>query len=336
MTTSTFETQRPSSLPGAVASIPVRHAIKRIQYDRYGGPDLMKLETFELRAPGKNEVAIKVHFAAINPIDWKVRNGALKMVTGKKFPRTMGSDFSGTVTAIGPGVSRVKVGDAVFGLVPIKDGGAIGEAVIVPETFLARKPNSISFEEAACLATPGITAWNGLADKAGLISGKQIFINGCTGAVGESAVQIARMLSATVSGTCSAEAMQRARELGVQTVFDYRKADFSKISNRYDVVYDTAGTMTVAVGLGLLRKGGVYLDINPTPAKFIRALFNRHLKPIICTARADILDNLARAAGEGALKLPVAEVVRLPDAIALVTALESGRKLGGKGLVSMA
>ncbi|QND56165.1 NAD(P)-dependent alcohol dehydrogenase [Mesorhizobium huakuii] len=310
--------------------------MKRIQYDRYGGPDLMKLENFELRAPGKSEVAVKVHFAAINPIDWKVRNGALKMVTGKTFPRALGSDFSGTVTSVGPGVSRVKVGDAVFGLAPIKDGGAIGEAVIVPETFLAKMPNSISFEEAACLATPGITAWNGLVDKAQLTAGKHVLINGSTGAVGESAVQIARMLGATVSGSCSAEAMQRARDLGVQTVFDYRKTDLSKISNRYDVVYDTAGTMTVAVGLGLLRKRGFYLDINPTPAKFIRALFNRHLKPIICTARADILDNLARAAGKGALKLPVVEIVRLQDAIALVTALESGRRLGGKGLVSMA
>ncbi|WP_214474495.1 NAD(P)-dependent alcohol dehydrogenase [Mesorhizobium sp. dw_380] len=310
--------------------------MKRVQYDRYGGPELMKLETFELRAPGNSEVAVKVNFAAINPIDWKVRNGALKMVTGKTFPRALGSDFSGTVTSVGPGVSRVKIGDAVFGLAPIKDGGAISEAVTVPESFLAKKPNSISFEEAACLATPGITAWNGLIDKAKLTAGKHVFINGCTGAVGESAVQIARMLGATVSGSCSAEAMQRARDLGVQTVFDYRKTDLSKISNRFDVVYDTAGTMTVSVGLGLLRKGGVYLDIDPTPAKFIRALFNRHLKPIICTARADVLDNLAHAAGEGALRLPVAEVVRLQDAIPLVTALESGRKLGGKGLVSMA
>ncbi|WP_095204232.1 NAD(P)-dependent alcohol dehydrogenase [Mesorhizobium carmichaelinearum] len=310
--------------------------MKRIQYDRYGGPDLMKLENFELRAPSKSEVAVKVHFAAINPIDWKVRNGALKMVTGKTFPRALGSDFSGTVTSVGPGVSRIKVGDAVFGLTPIKNGGAIGEAVVVPETFVAKKPNSISFEEAACLATPGITAWNGLVDKAGLTSGKHVFINGCTGAVGESAVQIARMLGAVVSGSCSADAMQRARDLGVQAVFDYRNTDLSKIGSRYDVVYDTAGTMTVAIGLSMLRKGGFYLDINPTPVKFIRALFNRHLKPIICTARADILDNLARAAGEGALKLPVVEIVRLQDAIALVTALESGRRLGGKGLVSMA
>jgi len=295
----------------------------------------MKLEDFALRTPGKGEVAVKVGFAAINPIDWKVRNGALKMVTGKKFPRALGIDFSGTVISVGPSVTRFNVGDAVFGLAQIKDGGAIGEAVVAPQTFLAKKPASVSFEEAACLGTPGVTAWNGLVDKASLRAGAQVFINGCTGAVGESAVQLAQMLGATVSGSCSAQAIQRAKDMGVHRVFDYRTTDLSKISDRFDVVYDTAGTMAVATGLGLLRKDGVFLDINPTPAKFIRAVFNRHLKPIVCTARADILDGLARAAGEGALKLPVAEVVPLKDAIPLVIAIEKGRKLNGKGLVAM-
>ena len=309
--------------------------MKRIQYHRYGGPETMKLEDFELRTPGKGEVAVKVNFASINPIDWKVRNGALKMVTGKTFPRALGSDFSGTVIAVGPGVTRVKVGDAVFGLAQIKEGGAIGEAVIAPETFLAKKPDSISFEEAACLGTPGVTAWNGLVGKAGLKRGQRLFINGCSGSVGESAVQIACMLGATVSGSCSADSAQRARDLGVETVFDYRTTDLSKLGERYDVVYDTSATMEVAVGLGLLRKGGVFLDINPTPIKFIRALFNRRLKPIVCTARADILDGLARAAGEGKLKLQIAKIVPLKDAIPLVTALEQGRKLNGKGLVSI-
>jgi len=101
------------------------------------------------------------------------------------------------------------------------------------------------------------------------------------------------------------------------------------------VVYDTAGTMATAVGLGLLRDGGVFLDINPTPGKFIRAIFNRRLKPIVCTPRADILDALAHAAEERKLRLPVAEVVPLGGAIRLISELEAGRKLAGKGLVAM-
>ncbi|CAN7321231.1 NAD(P)-dependent alcohol dehydrogenase [Rhizobium ruizarguesonis] len=309
--------------------------MKRIQYHRYGGPETMQLEDFELRTPGKGEVAIKVAFAAINPIDWKVRNGHLKMVTGKTFPRALGSDFSGTVMSVGAGVTRFKAGDAVFGSVQIKDGGALGEAVIAPETFIAKKPADVSFEEAACLGTPGITAWNGLVDKAQVKAGDHVFINGCTGAVGESAVQIARMFGANVSGAASAQQMRRAEQMGVHPVVDYRTTDLSRFKERFDAVYDTAGTMTVATGLGLLRNGGVFLDINPTPGKFIRALFNRRLKPIVCTARADILDGLAKAAGEGRLRLPIAEVVPLQEAIALVSALEQGRKLNGKVVVAM-
>ncbi|MFK4530003.1 D-arabinose 1-dehydrogenase-like Zn-dependent alcohol dehydrogenase [Bradyrhizobium japonicum] len=183
--------------------------MKRIQYYSYGGPETMKLEAFELKAPGTGEVAVKVEFAAINPIDWKVRNGYLKMVTGKKFPRAMGSDFSGIVTAVGAGVTCFKIGDPVFGMAQIKHGGALGEAVIAPQTFVARSPDSVSFEDAACLATPGVTAWNGLVDKAALKSGSQVFVNGCTGAVGEATVQLAKMFGATVAGTCSAQAMQR-------------------------------------------------------------------------------------------------------------------------------
>jgi len=309
--------------------------MKRIQYDKYGGPELMRLEDFELTTPDHGEVAVKVAFAAINPIDWRVRNGQLKMVTGKTFPRAMGSDFSGTVIAVGAGVTRFKPGDAVFGLARIKEGGAFGQAVVTNETFLARKPDGVSFEDAACLGTPGVTAWNGLIDKAKLTAAKYVFINGCTGSVGEAAVRIARMLGATVAGSCSAEDMERARSLDVQTVFDYRTTDLSRVGERFDVVYDTSATMATAVGLGLLRKDGVFLDIDPTPAKFIRSLFNRRLKPIVCTPRSDVLDGLARAAKEGKLRLPVAEIVPLSEAIPLIAALEAGRKLAGKGLVAM-
>jgi len=125
--------------------------MKRIQYHEYGGPETMLLEDFELETPGNGQVAVKVRFAAINPIDWKVRSGQLKMMTGKAFPRAMGSDFSGTVISVGPGVTRFKPGDAVFGLARIKESGALGSAVVTNESFMAHKPGTLSFEDAACL-----------------------------------------------------------------------------------------------------------------------------------------------------------------------------------------
>ncbi|MCO5396600.1 NAD(P)-dependent alcohol dehydrogenase [Ralstonia soli] len=309
--------------------------MQRIQYDKYGGPELMRLENFTLAEPGKGEVAVKVKFAAINPIDWKLRSGYLKMITGKVFPRAMGSDFSGVVISVGPGVVRFKPGDAVFGLARLKESGALGQAVVTNDTFLAKKPDNISFEDAACLGTPGVTAWNGLLDKAKLAAGKRVFVNGCTGAVGEATVQLAQMLGATVAGSCSAGAMEKARSLGVEAVFDYRTTDLSKLGMRFDAVYDTAATMTTEMGFRLLSPGGVFLDIDPTPGKFIRSIFNHRLKPIVCTPRADILDGLARAAREGKLRLPVAKTAPLSEAIRLITALEGGKTLGGKGLVAM-
>lgn len=309
--------------------------MKRIQYHRYGGPELMRLEDFELAAPGTGEVAVRVRFAAINPIDWKLRAGQMKIVTGKTFPRAMGMDFSGTVTAVGPGVVRLKVGDAVFGMARFKESGALGEAVVTKEAFLAKKPDTISFEDAACLATPGVTAWNGLIDKAKLRAGQSVFINGCAGAVGQAAVQIARLVGARVSGSCSAHDMERTRSLGVQTVYDYRTMEMSAIAARFDVVYDTAATMTVSAGIAMLRNGGAFLDLNPGPDKFIRAIFDRRLKPIIGSPRAEILETVAEAAREGKFRIPIGDTVPLDAAIQLITELEGGRKLGGKGVVAM-
>lgn len=295
----------------------------------------MRLEDFELGQPGQGEVAVEVKFAAINPIDWKLRNGLMKIVTGRAFPRAMGMDFSGTVISAGPGVTRFKPGDAVFGMARFKQCGAFGHAVITNETFLAHKPDALSLDSAASLVTAGVTAWNGLVDKAHLKAGQHVFVNGCTGGVGEAAVQIARMLGATVSGSCSAGATQRARALGLQRIYDYRTTDFAKLGERFDVVYDTAATMPTAIGLSLLTENGVFLDIDPRPTKFLRALVNRKLKPIVCSPRAEILDRVAHAAVEGKLKLPIAEIVPLSEAIRLINELEAGKKIGGKGLVAM-
>lgn len=309
--------------------------MKRIQYSRYGGPEVMQIETFVPEAPGEGEVSIAVQFAAINPIDWKVRNGAMKIVTGRSFPRAMGLDLSGVVTAVGRHVTRFSVGDAVFGMARFKQAGALGQAAIAKESALALKPSSISFEAAACLATPGVTAWNALIDKAGLAAGQSVFINGCAGAVGESAVHIARLSDAQIAGSCGADSMDRARSLGLIKVYDYRETDPADIRDTYDVVFDAVGTLPTAVGLGMLRKGGTFATVEPTPLRFLRSVFDRRLKPIVGTTRSELLDRLAKLADERALSLPIARIVRLDEAITLMTAMERGTRLRGKAVVAM-
>jgi NADPH:quinone reductase-like Zn-dependent oxidoreductase len=308
-----------------------KHSVKRIEYDKYGGPETMRLEDFELPAPEAGQVAVKVKFASINPIDWKLRQGNLKILTGKSFPRPMGSDFSGTILAVGAGVIRLKPGDAVFGVSRLKESGGLGEGVITDELFVAKKPDGIFFEQVACLATAGVTAWNGLVDKAGLKADQRVFVNGCTGNVGEATVQVARMLRARVSGSCGAESIRRAQDLGVHPIFDYRSTDLSSIHDRFDVVYDTSGAMPVSAGLRLLQKDGLLLDIHASPVKFLRSFLNRKLKLFFCMPRPEILDGIASAAVEGKIRMTVGETVPLTDAIRLITDLENGRKIHGEG-----
>ncbi|HEX7909036.1 MAG TPA: NAD(P)-dependent alcohol dehydrogenase [Paraburkholderia sp.] len=309
--------------------------MKRIQYHRYGDPDVMQMERFETPALRTDDVAVRVAFAAINPVDWKIRRGDLKLITGRKFPRAMGCDFSGEVLAVGAGVTAFKPGDAVFGVAPVKTCGALAEVVVAPQTVVGRKPDSVTFEAAACLGTPGVTAWNALIDKAHLKAGQHVLINGCTGAVGAAAVQIALLQGAIVSGTCSADAAPQAEALGVTEVLDYRRTDLSTLPRHFDVVFDTAITMPMATGMRLLSKGGVFLDLEPGPAKIIRSLFDRRLKPIICTPRPEIMAALAEAARAGHLSSPNAEIVAFDAAIGKIANLEQGVGPRGKAIVAI-
>ena len=144
-------------------------------------------------------------------MDWKIRQGGLKMLTGRRFPRGLGHDFAGVVEAVGPSVARFKVGDEVFGATGLKEAGTFAEAVVVEEKTTFLKPATLSFEQAAALPIASATAWNALVSKAKLRVGQQVLITGCLGSVGRVAVQIARLRGAEVVGTCSAAGFDEAR-----------------------------------------------------------------------------------------------------------------------------
>jgi NADPH:quinone reductase-like Zn-dependent oxidoreductase len=173
-------------------------------------------------------------------------------------------------------------------------------------------------------------------DKARLQAGQRVFINGCAGGVGAAAVQLARQLGAEVSGTCSATDMERMHTAGARQLWDYRKTDLAALRDRFDVVYDTAATMPTALGLSLLKPRGVLLDLNPDPVKFLRALVSRRYKVVICSANPANLGQVAAAAARGQLRLPVGKTASLREGIALISDIEAGRKIGGRGLIAMA
>src|SRR5208337_1923575 len=163
------------------------------QYLRYGAPEELRLDEVKQLDPERGQIRVQVRAASANPMDWKIRRGEMKALSGFRFPRGLGHDFAGVVEAVGPGVERLKVGDEVFGVTSIRQAGAFAEYVVADEKNVGLKPPSISFEHAAALTLVSVTAWNALVAKARLRAGQSVFITGCLGGVGRSAVQIARM-----------------------------------------------------------------------------------------------------------------------------------------------
>ena len=139
--------------------------MKRIQYHHYGGPELMRLEDVEVPAPRNRQVLVRMLGASVNAVDWHIRNGHLRLFSGRRFPRGMGGDFAGVVEQVGPGVTRFKPGDAVFGGLLPRPAGAFAEWVTADEKYVAKKPGELSYQKAACLPTAGVTALQAVVKK---------------------------------------------------------------------------------------------------------------------------------------------------------------------------
>ncbi len=305
---------------------------KRIQYHQYGGPEVLRFEDFRPAQPGPGEVVVRVKAAAANPMDRKIRNGEMKILTGRKFPRGLGHDFAGVVTAVGDGVTRLRVGDEVLGGTGLKAAGAFAEMVVAEEKAVVTKPANLSWEEAAAIPVVGLTAFQAVVTTGELRAGQAVFIHGCLGGVGRSAAQIALAQGASVGGSCRDTAVREARDLGITPIVDF-DFDAAKLAKRFDVVFDTAGTLSAKAARALLKPGGRIIDINPTPAKLVRSALPGPYRVLVGKAVVADLDAVAQAAAKGVLRLPVARSVPLGEAIAALTEFERHRTPGGGKLV---
>lgn len=304
--------------------------MRRVQYDCYGGPEEMSFGEHTLPGLAPGLVRVRVKASAINPLDWKLRNGAMKFVTGRKFPRAMGSDFAGVVEAIGDGVTGVNVGDEVFGTVGMKRQGAFAEVVDTDARLVIRKPATLSFSEAACLPIPATTAWAAIVNAAQVQPGSRVFINGCRGAVGSFAVQLALAHGASVSGSCGAASTASAKAAGVDPVFAYTdRASFAS-NGRYDAVFDTLGTLSVSDGLALLKPKGRFLDINPVLDRMLRGFISGRYKLVFSTMGYKNLPDIAVAAAEGKLHSSIGLEAPFTDALAVLKDVETGRQPPGR------
>ncbi|MGC0317557.1 NADPH:quinone reductase-like Zn-dependent oxidoreductase [Kitasatospora acidiphila] len=243
--------------PGAEvdADAPPMNAISQ---DGYGGPEVLRLVQLERPQPGPSEVLVRVHAAGMNPTDWKHRRFP-GMVN--QLPLVLGWDVSGTVEAVGLGVTIHQVGDEVFGMLPYPHGhGSFAEYVVAPARALVRKPTGIDHVQAGAVPLAALTAWQALVDTTDVQPGQRVLVHAAAGGVGHLAIQIAKARGAVVIGTASAPKHGLLRALGADELIDYRTEDFTRIEP-VDVVLDTVGGEVAERSLRVLKRGGQLVSI---------------------------------------------------------------------------
>ena len=229
--------------------------MKAIVYCEYGPPEVLQLKEIEKPTPADNEVLVKVRAAGTNPLDG-MHTGRARIVTGLRKPRLTraGTDFAGTVEAVGKNVTAFKPGDEVFGA----KTGAFAEYVCVREDrAIVLKPANVTFEEAGGTAVAAVTALQGLRDKGKLQAGQKVLVNGASGGVGTFAVQIAKAYGAEVTGVCSGRNVDLVKSIGADHVIDYTKEDFTKTDQRYDMIFDLVCNHSFSERRQILNSNGI-------------------------------------------------------------------------------
>jgi len=316
--------------------------MKAITQDTYGSADVLQLRDMEQPTPGDHEVVVKVEAAGI-------ARGVIHVMTGEPYlmrimgfglrkPKSpvLGQDVAGTITATGPGVTRLKVGDEVFGIAR----GSFAEYAVAPEDKLTHKPENLTFIQAAAVPISGLTALRAL-DAAGVKAGSDVLVIGASGGVGTYAVQVAVALGATVTGVASAAKADLVTSLGAHRVIDYTSEDFADGLHRYDAVIDTGGMTSVARLRRALQAKGTLVIVGgeggskwspglgrQLKAAVISPFVSQRLTSILNKEHYNGLDRLAELAIEGQVVPAIERTYPLADVSDAIRHLEAGEVRG--------
>lgn len=236
--------------------------MKAISHDRYGSADVLHFEDLDVPTVGDDEVLVRVRAAGVNRGDALAVEGipyAARMTYGVMTPRhrVPGIDVAGIVEAAGNSVTAFEPGDEVFGW----SHGAFAEFTSTHADILVRKPEQLTFEQAAAAPTAGVAALQGLRDVGRIESGQRVLVVGASGGVGSFAVQIAKAFGAEVTGVCSTRNIDLVRSTGADHIIDYTRESFTRHESRYDLILDMVGRERLAAGRRALRKGGTYVVV---------------------------------------------------------------------------
>ncbi|CAG1013991.1 alcohol dehydrogenase [Anaerolineales bacterium] len=240
--------------------------MKAIVCTKYGSPDVLQLQEVAKPSPKDNEVLIKIHAASINSRDWRMMRANpffIRLAPGgflQPKNKVLGGDVAGRVEAVGGNVKQFKPGDEVFGYLPSATGrGTFAEYVCANETTITLKPSNLTFEQAAAVPVAALTALQGLRDKGNIQPGQKVLINGASGGVGTFAVQIAKAFGAEVTAVCSTRNLDMARSLGADHVIDYKKENFTRNGQYYDLILAVNGYHPISNYLRALSPDGIYV-----------------------------------------------------------------------------
>ncbi|MEX0626029.1 MAG: NAD(P)-dependent alcohol dehydrogenase [Chloroflexota bacterium] len=236
--------------------------MRAVVHDRYGPPEVLRLEEVERPVPKDDEVLVKVHATTVNRTDAGLRSADVfisRFFTGPLRPKNkiLGMEFAGEVEAVGRAVTEFRVGDQVFGG---NGSGAHAEYLCIAESApLAHKPAAMSFEEAAAVFDGASLALVCL-EKGGSLAGRSVLVYGASGSVGTAAVQLARAFGARVTAVCTTKNIELVRSLGADEVIDYTKDDFTRNGKRYDVIFDSVGKHSFRRSRRSLKAGGTFIE----------------------------------------------------------------------------
>jgi NADPH:quinone reductase-like Zn-dependent oxidoreductase len=285
--------------------------MKAIRIEGYGQDDVVELAEMKKPEPGADQILVKVKSAAVNPVDWKIRDG-LGELFGLKPPLILGCEVAGTVEEVGRAAKNFGAGDEVYGYLGTHSGG-YAEYVAAPASEFVRRPQNVDADTAASVSVGALTAWQGIFDNGKLTSGQRILITGASGAVGSMAVQLAKAKGARVIGTGSGRNEEFVRGLGADQFIDYKKAKFEDEVRDTDVVFDTVGGETQERAFQTLKRGGYLVSTVSPPSEEKAKEFGVNVAMVTMMPNAEQLAEINRLLEGGKLKVRVGPVLPLAE-----------------------
>lgn len=334
---------------------------KAVVLPRFGGPEVLEVRSNQpLKHLGSSEVLVATKAAAVNPLDVRMRKGYGRSLFEPLLPLILGRDVSGEVIAVGNAVKQLQLGQQVFGaLHPTATRGTYSDYAILAEDQLVIKPSSLSHMEAAAIPFAALTAWRALKGTAEIKAGEKVLVLGGGGAVGLSAIQLAKAAGCQVTCTCGKQSMDRVVEAGAEQAVDYTCENLEdKLAGRFDAVLDTIGLQeTEALGISLLRKGGHYMTLQGETVNYsdklglvagsaaaTATLLRKQLQYkqsygiqywwTIMRTDAEALEDIARLARDGNMKIPVGRSFPFWEA-AEAHRVQEGKQAHGKVVLQL-